>query len=666
MASARFVPRSIEEWERLQEALLHLEHARREEQQLRRLNDAMLEGLGALAAADTPQKALEVLRRALERITRCEDCWILWERNGRLQDDAGKRCFEVQRALARVLAGELLNAFDVRLIPEWQQSAADEGVRSALHLPLRMAPDVRGMLVLVSSQPAAFSPQVARAARRVIPFCEQVVARIASLEERQARRLRAVLDRLPAGIWLSDAQGDVLFVNRTARQWFGEHPAMPAQSGKHAVVCRDGVERIFEYACVDADDGERVHMAIDVSERERHLRERAEMQKRLLQVQRMESLGVLAGGIAHDFNNLLAAIMGHADLAREMLHLHPLDAREHLSCIIEASERAADLCRQLLAYAGKGKFVIERVDLSQVVKGMMRVLKVGLHENVQLRTLLAPELPPIEADASQMQQVVMNLITNANEAIGERAGEIAVSTGVVKLDAAALDRCVRADDARPGWFVFVEVADTGCGMDAKTMERIFEPFFTTKFTGRGLGMSAIYGIVRSHRGAIEIESTPGKGTRVRVMFPALEAPKQEAIQQPQPLVSGKEAVLVVDDEPELRRMLAKMLHQLGVQEVLFAADGIEAEEVFRREHDRLLLVVLDFRMPHRDGLETLRVLRAIDAQVPIVLSSGYGEEDLAQKSGDGLQAFAFLAKPYRLAQLRRLLEEAQNRTQAVH
>lgn len=399
----------------------------------------------------------------------------------------------------------------------------------------------------------------------------------------------------------------------------------------------------------------------DVTERKRMEAERLEMERRLLHAQKLESLGVLAGGIAHDFNNLLMAILGYADLA--LLDMSPVSpARPSIQEIINASHRAADLCRQMLAYSGKGKFVIERLRLDEVIHEMVHMLKTCISKKALLNLSLAKELPSIEGDPAQLRQVLMNLVINASEAIGDRSGVITISTGARHCDAEYLRETFLDDSLPEGLYVSLEVSDTGCGMDKETQARIFEPFFTTKFTGRGLGMSAVLGIVRGHKGALKVYSEPGKGTTFRLLFPASFQEGEEMVAEAVESASewcGSGTVLLVDDDETILGIGRLMLERLGFS-VLTAGDGQEAVEIFRFRGKEIALVLLDLTMPRMNGEEAFRELRRIDPGVRVVLSSGYSEQEIAARfAGRGLAGF--IQKPYQVERLRETLKRIQHR-----
>ncbi|MEI6634704.1 MAG: PAS domain S-box protein [Chlamydiota bacterium] len=397
---------------------------------------------------------------------------------------------------------------------------------------------------------------------------------------------------------------------------------------------------------------------IDITERNRAEEKVLEMERRLLRAQKIESLGVLAGGIAHDFNNLLTAILGNLDLA--LCDLSPVSpARTSVGEAIHATRRAEVLTRQMLAYSGKGRFIIADLDLSELVEENAHLLKAVLSKSTTLNLYLGRELPPISADAGQIQQVVMNLVTNASESLGEQAGIVALSTGVLDCDDEAyLIRSRIEKKPAPGRYVFLDVTDTGCGMDEETKGRLFDPFFTTKFTGRGLGMSAVLGIVRGHEGAIMVESEVGKGTTVRVLFPVSKTAPAGRGRKDKIAKGGMRAagtpplpgtVLVVDDEECVRRPCAAMVTHAGYR-ALTAANGDEAVALLRDHADEIVCVILDLTMPGKDGVATFEALRRIKPDVKVILSSGYNEREATQRfPGKGLAGF--IKKPYEMAAL---------------
>ncbi len=390
--------------------------------------------------------------------------------------------------------------------------------------------------------------------------------------------------------------------------------------------------------------------------------ERKRVEEQLRQTQKLESLGVLAGGVAHDFNNLLTGILGNASLALEAGSMNEFGAAL-VQEVITASHRASELTSQMLAYAGKGRFVVTPLDLSDLVRHISGLVQTSIPRSVQLKLHLGQDLPTIDADAGQIQQVVMNLVINGAEAIGEeRTGTVTVST---RLETTERDLPLRIaaagapDTLRPGSYVVLEVSDDGCGMEEEMVRRIFDPFFSTKFTGRGLGLAAVQGIVRSHKGALLLESRPGAGTTFRVLFPvspqAVPQPPQEPTENAVPVFA---TVLVVDDEAVVRSTARNMLEKNGCT-VLLAENGKEAVAIFARDADRISVVLLDMTMPVMSGADTLYALQSIRPDVKVLLSSGYSEEEATRRFAGG-QFSGFIQKPYRpsslMDKIRKILE----------
>ncbi len=386
----------------------------------------------------------------------------------------------------------------------------------------------------------------------------------------------------------------------------------------------------------------------DVTERHRAEEDRRELEVRMRETQKLESLGVLAGGVAHDFNNLLLAIIGNADLARLSLP-RTSPVREHLVDIETSARRAADLCRQMLAFSGRGKFQPEQLSLNDVIQDSMPMLEVSISKRVALRTQVARDLPLIEADLGQMRQLLMNLVVNASEAVGENYGVATLATGLRNCDERYFKTSYLSDKLEPGMYVYLEVTDTGCGMDEATRERIFEPFFSTKLTGRGLGMPAVLGIVRGHGGAIKVYSEPDKGSTFLVLFPAAggDAPAAEA-ENPSAW-KGSGTVLLVDDEDSVRTVGKRMLTRAGF-DVLLARDGQEGLDLFRQRAGEIACVILDVAMPNMDGEECYRRIREIRADIPVLLSSGYTEHFISEHFTEQASS-GFIQKPYVLGSL---------------
>ena len=378
---------------------------------------------------------------------------------------------------------------------------------------------------------------------------------------------------------------------------------------------------------------------------------RIKIERNLLETQKMESLGLLAGGIAHDFNNLLVGILGSASLARQESAQHPR-LRAHLDEIQRSAERAAELARQMLAYSGRAHFVVAALDLNRLVIEMGHLLQVSIPKRVILRVDLEPELPGVVVDATQIRQVLMNLVLNASEAMRDTGGFVRITTGVVQADRAMLDSAVLGRHEPEGSYVYLEVQDDGMGMSASTQVQIFDPFFTTKFTGRGLGLSAVRGIVQGHRGALLLSSREGVGTTFRLLLPA----SGEAVVGPEgpapaaPAWRGSGRILVVDDEESVRRASTRLLESMGF-EVVAVADGLEAASTLAADVGGFAAVLLDMTMPHPDGHETFRSLRRQDPDVPVVLMTGYAQQEATRRFEEGELA-GFLQKPFTVENLR--------------
>jgi PAS domain S-box-containing protein len=507
-----------------------------------------------------------------------------------------------------------------------------------------------------------------------------------ALQASEARN-RQIVETAHEGIWCIDAESHTSYVNRHMEEMLGYKEGemlrrplsdflMPENLSSHVSQMQSRrlgkpgqFERRYRHA-----SGEWIWMSVsatpqfdangrflgsfamftDITSRKRAEEERLAMERRLLQTQKLESLGVLAGGIAHDFNNLLTVILGNLELAM-MDSTADSPLRETLQEASLAARRAADLTRQMLAYSGRGKFLIQELDLGQLIGEMTQLLKASISKNAALVLRTETPIPKIHADSAQLQQVVMNLITNASEAIVERLGSITVTTGVLECDSVYLAASRLEEKPAPGRFAWLDVADTGCGMDELVQQRLFDPFFTTKFTGRGLGLSAVLGVVRGHKGAIMVSSQPDRGTVIRVLFPVGAPPSEdasgfEAVSMPPLTASGAApTVLVVDDEASVLRLGVRILERAGFR-ALGAADGTEAVRIFQEKANVIACVVLDLTMPGMDGIQTAAELRRIRDDIPILLASGFDEHELSQRfAGKGLAGF--IQKPYSMDNL---------------
>ncbi len=516
---------------------------------------------------------------------------------------------------------------------------------------------------------------------------EREIARREAVEaELRARdeRLRAILENSPAYIYVKDRDFRYVQMNRNAESvnetpgsWIGrdDFEMFPADNARELranderviatrtpiqvreTILAGGCPRHFLSVKFPLFD-ERGEVAgvggisTDVTAMIAADEEQKRVQAKMQEAQKLESLGVLAGGIAHDFNNLLTGILGNVTLA-----LFELGPRHRAAPLVEQIEiaalKASDLTRQLLAYAGKGKFVVDAIDLSRLLGDMSALLTTGMPKKVRFDLELAPALPLVEGDSGQLHQVVMNLVQNAAESIADAEGVVTVATAVVAAPPAAPPTAGRDGPLPPGRYVKLEVRDTGTGMDAATVRKIFDPFFTTKFPGRGLGLPAILGIVGAHRGAVYVRSTPGAGSVFEVYLPVTEstaARRSDGLRIP-PELEGRfdGTILVVDDEPLSRTATASMLRKLGFR-VIEAADGFRGVEAFRDHLTEVRLVLLDVTMPRMGGEEVLAAIRALDRSVPVIAMSGFSREDVSRRFGS-LPPSAVLEKPFGVDEL---------------
>ncbi len=518
----------------------------------------------------------------------------------------------------------------------------------------------------------------------------------AILESEQ--RLRLAVENMPVLVVAFDGRGRIIVWNRHCERVTGYaaeevvgHPEVlgricpdgpgssaaspscfrwPDQPGDnlHAITDKQGRTRTLEWSNgssryrvpgwaiwgVGVDMTERVNAEQAHQEAESR---RLEIERHLLETQRLESLGLLAGGIAHDLNNLLTTMMGSAGLVRLGLPAGS-PGIAHVDHIEAAAQQAADLARQLLAYSGKGKFVVSVADLNELAHETADLLRVSMARPISLEYQLCDSRLPIEGDVTQIRQVIMNLVVNASEALGEAGGTIDIRTR--REDRPEGQASAHPSNSHPGAgsFAVLEVADNGPGMDDHTRARIFEPFFSTKATGRGLGLAAVVGIIRGHRGAILVDSAPGRGTTFRVFLPLAGAVPDGRDPAAAAHSGPGRTILVVDDEPGIRQIAQVILGSEGY-DVLTAADGLEALEQFKAEPDRFSLVLLDMTMPRMGGEDALRAMRAIRPELNVIISSGYNENDqVGVYPGTGRTSF--IQKPYRADELLASIQSALN------
>jgi PAS domain S-box-containing protein len=560
-----------------------------------------------------------------------------------------------------------------------QRAAAECGLRSAFGFPIMLGDTAHGVVEFFAEETRTpdieLLNMVGALGYQIGEFIERTRA-----QEQLAQReesYRVLTETAPDGIITMDAAGVILFVNEPAARIFGYttaellgadaaalipeyfgtlHKAMGVVplTGQH----RHGHEIPLEVSFGEYRQGNK-HVAVGVL---RDVTERNRLNEKMRQTAKLESLGVLAGGIAHDFNNLLTGILGNVSLALDTVEDND-PANEMLQNALEASERAAHLTQQMLAYAGKGRFVVQPLDVSALVRQISILVKSSIPKSVTVRLDLEPSLPPVDADVAQLQQLVMNLVINGAEAVPHGSeGTVLVITRSQEVDAEYIAETFGGGDIAPGNYVSIAVHDNGAGMDDATMAKIFDPFFSTKFTGRGLGLAAALGIVRGHKGALKVFSTPGQGTTFKVLLPVTTAEKQNpAPKAARPNLVGTGTILVVDDESVVRDIATTALKRYGYT-ALTANNGREGVDLFRASHKELAMVLLDLTMPVMNGEQALVQMKAIDSDVPVVLTSGFNETEAIRRF-DGKGLGGFIQKPYTAAALaekiRTVLREAQ-------
>lgn len=570
------------------------------------------------------------------------------------------------------------------------------GLRHVYSAPLRRADEVFGFLNVASAHEQLPHPDCVETLHILVLEVESLFNRLRAEEalRESEEQYRELFENANDIIYTHDLDGRFTSINKTGERLTGytreealalttadvvapEYRETAAQMVRRKLAGEEPTRYELE---ILAKDGQRIPLDVstrlvyregrpvavqgiarDIRERRRAEEERARLEAQVRHSQKLESLGILAGGIAHDFNNLLAGILGNTGLA---LHKLPPESpfRTYLERIEAAAQRAAELTHQMLAYSGRGAFAVQRLDLAAVVRNMTNLLSASISKKAQLTFNFQPATAPVEADAAQIQQVIMNLITNASEALGDQAGTITLSIRTMDLDRAYFAKTYLDDDLPPGPYVCLEVSDTGCGMDKATQARIFDPFFSTKFAGRGLGLSTVLGIVRGHRGAINIYSEPGHGTTFRVLLPAAgelqrALPREDTGQQMRDVRTwrGSGVVLVADDEESVIQATREILEHWGFT-VMIARDGRAAVQLFRDHAPQIRAVLLDLTMPVMNGREALQFIRETRPNVPVVLSSGYTEQDVTARFGAQAPT-AFLQKPYLPSQLLEKLRE---------
>ncbi|MEQ8171883.1 MAG: PAS domain S-box protein, partial [Candidatus Eremiobacterota bacterium] len=513
---------------------------------------------------------------------------------------------------------------------------------------------------------------------------ERKKAEKALIESEQ--RYRELTDLLPQTVFELDLKGNFIFVNRYAYEATGYSPedvkkgfnvlqiiapedrekamnnikevlTAGRQGGcEYTVIRKDGTRfPVISYSSPIIIEGRPAGLrgiVVDITEQKKAEEERRKLEVQLLQAQKLESLGILAGGIAHDFNNILTGILGYADLAL-METAKDSPVKEYIQQLVISSRRASDLTKQMLAYSGMGKFLIRPFNLSEVVKNMSKLVEVSVSKKCLLTYNLRENLPVIEGDIAQIQQVIMNLIMNASEAIGDNNGDITISTGIINYDGIYVSG-IMAKNLQKKDYVYLEIKDTGSGMTEEIQNKIFDPFFTTKFTGRGLGLAAVLGIVRGHHGTITASSKPGSGSTFTVFLPVSE--KFESTCTDIDRNSHiKDTVMVIDDEQTVLSVAEAMLKKLDFN-VLTENDSRKTVELFNNNKDKISLVILDMTMPYMDGSEVFKQLKTIKPDVKVILMSGYNEQAAINHFTEKELA-GFIQKPYSVEELKKVIEK---------
>lgn len=561
---------------------------------------------------------------------------------------------------------------------EIRKPSGEIGHTEAHYIPHVMNGEVVGLVVLVND--ITERKVIEQEVRKLNVELQQRITELRESEE----RFRLIFEGSPYAIMAVDAEGRIRLANtqagvifgcsegdllgepietfvpeearaahRTLREGFFRHPEPRpmARLGRLSGRRKDGSSFPIEVALSPLHFSDRIHVLAFINDKTRTQKlevERDEILRKMTEAQKLESLGLLAGNIAHDFNNLLTGIMANASLLLENERMDR-EEKESVDYVLESSRRAAELCQQLLVYSGRGKFLLRPHDVSKLVEDTSKLVRASsVNKRVELRFDLAQGLPPVLMDATQIRQVIMNLVINASEAVSSQGGQISIRTGEAKVTPELLQSAMLAEWLESKECVFIEVSDNGGGIKAEDLKRIFEPFYTTKFTGRGLGLSAVLGIVRGHHGALTVKSEIGRGTTFVVLLPpAVSIPTTSPTEPPPKAVMwrGSGVVLIADDEAPIRNAARRLLMRMGF-EVELASDGAEAVAMFTRDPSRYVLVLLDLTMPGMTGAKAFIEIRRLNPSVRVMVMSGFSEEDASATMAGDTPPNGFLPKPF--------------------
>jgi PAS domain S-box-containing protein len=478
------------------------------------------------------------------------------------------------------------------------------------------------------------------------------------------QRLRTLMDAAPVAITLADMEGNRKYINRKHHELFGyaleEIPtllewrrlAYPDPVYREKVpnffsAYKEGKEFAPFEATITCKDGSRRHvigsaaaasnMALLILD---DITERKQLESQLLQSQKMEAIGTLAGGVAHDFNNILTAIIGFASILQmDMEKDNPKMA--YVSQVLASAQKAANLTQSLLAFSRKQQIDLKPHRINDIIEQTTKLLKRLLTEDIELKVALTPVNPSIMADVTQIDQILINLTSNAQDAM-LKGGTLRIETGTVTLD----DEFIKAQGyGEPGNYVVLSVSDTGVGMDEKTKEHVFEPFFTTKEVGKGtgLGLSTVYGVVKQHNGYITVDSRPNKGTMFRIWFPLVRSREEEAAPEPRDTKKGTETILVAEDDPGARMLIVDILRRYGYAPIE-AVDGAEAVRLFIDNKEKINVVICDVVMPKMNGKEVYEEIKKVRPDIKVLFTSGYTRDVIIDKGVEDA-AVDFITKP---------------------